>query len=300
MPEGCPQAGGSSGALASDPGSLSAQDVRSRVSDCNAVQVNDFSGVGAVARLLGVSVRTLHHWHQFGVAAPSCRSAAGYRVYSPADVARLRRVLLFRDLGVPLQRIPGLLEAGATARRKELEGRRAELAAKILHLQDVDRQVQRLLAADEQGVLLSAAEEVQAFGEGWDKSLVVAAHERWADSPQWAEYTERSASRTTEDWRLVSSAMQSVTERLGKAKRSSVLPGDERANALAEEHRAVMSEYFHCTHSMHVVIARRYVAEAGFREFYEQVEPGLAVWLKQVIDANARTAGIDPDTAAWE
>ena len=94
--------------------------------------------------------------------------------------------------------------------------------------------------------------------------------------------------------------MQSVTERLAEAKRGSVLPGDERANALAEEHREVMSEYFHCTHSMHVVIARRYVAEAGFREFYEQVEPGLAVWLKQVIDANVRSVGIDPDTAAWD
>lgn len=60
-----------------------------------------------------------------------------------------------------------------------------------------------------------------------------------------------------------------------------------------------MSEYFHCTHPMHVLIARRYVNEAAFQEFYERVEPGLAAWLKQVIDANARSAGVDPDTAAW-
>ena len=274
--------------------------MRLRLPGCNAVEVNDLRGVGAVGRLLGVSVRTLHHWHQSGVAVPSYRSGAGYRLYSQADVARLRRVILFRDLGVPLQRIPGLLVAGATKRRKELEGRRAELAAKILHLQEVDREVQRLLAADEQGVLLSAAEEVQVFGAGWDKSLVVAARERWADSPQWAEYTERSASRAGEDWRLIASAMESVTERLAEAMRGSVLPGDERANTLAEEHREVLCEYFHCTHAMHVLIARRYEDEAGFREFYDQAEPGLAAWLKQVIDANARSVGIDPNTAAWD
>lgn len=261
--------------------------------------MNDFGGVGAVAGLLGVSVRTLHHWHQVGVAVPSGRSGAGYRLYSEADVARLRRVLLFRDLGVPLQSIPALLGARAAVRRQEMEGRRAELAVKIRHLQELDREVERLLAADEQGILLPEAEEEDAFGEGWDSSWTSAARERWADSPQWAEYTERSAARTAEDWRVVASAMQSVTERLAEAKRDAVLPGSKRANALAEKHREVMSEYFHCTHSMHVLIARRYVAEPGFLQYYESLEPGLAVWLKQAIDANARAAGVDPETATW-
>lgn len=261
--------------------------------------MNDFGGVGAVARLLGVSVRTLHHWHQVGVAVPSDRSAAGYRLYSEADVARLRRVLLFRDLGVPLQSIPALLEARAAVRRQELEDRRTELAAKIRHLQELDREVELILAADEQGILIPEVDEVQAFGEGWDNSWTTAARERWADSPQWAEYTERSAGRNAEDWRVIASAMQSITERLAEAKRDAVLPGSQRANALAEEHRKVMGEYFHCTHSMHVLIARRYVAEAGFLQFFESLEPGLADWLKQAIDANARTAGVDPDTATW-
>lgn len=261
--------------------------------------MNDLGGVGAVARLLGVSVRTLHHWHQVGVAVPSDRSAAGYRLYSEADVARLRRVLLFRDLGVPLLSIPDLLSAGSAVRRQELEDRRAELAAKIRHLKELQRAVKLLLAADEQGTLLSESNEAEAFGDGWDNSWTTAARERWADSPQWAEYTERSAGRNAEDWREIASAMQSVTERLAEAKRDAVLPGSQRGNALAEKHREVMSEYFHCTHSMHVLIARRYVAEAGFLRYYEALEPGLAGWLKQTIDANARAAGVDPETAIW-
>lgn len=255
--------------------------------------------MGAVAGLLGVSVRTLHHWHQVGVAVPSDRSPAGYRLYSEADVARLRRVLLFRDLGVPLLSIPDLLAAGTAVRRQELKDRRAELAAKIRHLQELEREVELILAADEQGILLSESDGAEAFGEGWDSSWTKAARERWADSPQWAEYTERSAGRNAEDWRLIASAMQSVTESLAEAKRDAVLPGSQCGNALAEKHREVMSEYFHCTHSMHVLIARRYVAEAGFLQYYEALEPGLAAWIKQAIDANARAAGVDPGTATW-
>lgn len=256
--------------------------------------------VGAVAQILGVSVRTLHHWHHTGVAVPSGRTRGGYRTYSQADVARLRRVVLFRDLGVPLQRIPALLEAGAVERREELEARRRELAAKIRHLQEVDQTVARLLEAEEHGTLVPVAAQTSVFGELWNPEWPGQAREQWGDSAQWAEYTERSTTRTEADWHEVSAAMQLATDTAADALRHEVLPGSERANAVAEQHREAMSEYFHCTHSMQVVLACGYVDESGFRAYYEQAAPGLALWLKQAIDANARTFGVDPETAVWE
>lgn len=44
-----------------------------------------------VARLAGVSVRTLHHYDDIGLLSPSQRSAAGYRLYSHEDLLRLQR-----------------------------------------------------------------------------------------------------------------------------------------------------------------------------------------------------------------
>lgn len=256
--------------------------------------------VGAVARLLGVSVRTLHHWHHCGAAIPSSRTSSGYRTYSESDVARLRRVVLFRDLGVPLQRIPELLDADSAERRQELELRRAELAARIRHLQEVDEAVERLLMAEEQGILMPASEQARLFGEQWDPGWSAQARGKWGNSAQWAEYTERSATRTEEDWREVSASMQAVTDVASEAVRNGVQPGSEQANAVAEQHRRTMSEYFHCTHSMHVVVAGGYVSEPGLRAYYEQAAPGLSVWLKQAIDANARAHGVDPERAVWE
>ena len=70
--------------------------------------------VGEVSTLLGVSVRALHHWDESGLVHPSQRSAAGYRLYSEADIMRIQQVLVYRQTGMSLADIKAVLdEAGA-------------------------------------------------------------------------------------------------------------------------------------------------------------------------------------------
>ena len=66
--------------------------------------------VGAVATMAGVSVRTLHHYDQIGLLRPSGRTSAGYRLYSEADLQRLRDALAYRELGFSLEHVAELLD----------------------------------------------------------------------------------------------------------------------------------------------------------------------------------------------
>lgn len=65
--------------------------------------------VGDLARRTGLTVRTLHHYDDIGLLTPSGRSAAGYRLYSQADVQRLHGIQTLRHLGLALADIAGLL-----------------------------------------------------------------------------------------------------------------------------------------------------------------------------------------------
>jgi hypothetical protein len=49
-----------------------------------------------------------------------------------------------------------------------------------------------------------------------------------------------------------------------------------------------------------VCIGRTFVADAGFAEYYDKIAPGLNVWLRDVIFANAGAHGVDPESATWE
>lgn len=65
--------------------------------------------VGELAKRTGLTVRTLHHYDAISLLKPSARSAAGYRLYNDADIARLHAIQALRDLGFPLSEIDSML-----------------------------------------------------------------------------------------------------------------------------------------------------------------------------------------------
>jgi DNA-binding transcriptional MerR regulator len=255
--------------------------------------------VGATASLVGVTVRALHHWDAIGLVRPSGRSGGGYRLYSAADVARIHRVLIYRELGLPLDGIGELLDAPATDAAVPLRHQRAQLAERISRLQAMADAVDRMIEATSAGILLSAEEQVAIFGQDWQPSWVSEARDRWGDTTQWAQSAERAAGRTAEDWQQIAESTTALDDDLAAAKRQGVAPGSAEANLLAERHRASIGTYFDCTHSMHVCLGRRYVGDPGFTAHYDALEPGLTPWLRDAINANAREHGVDPETATW-
>lgn len=65
--------------------------------------------IGKVAKISGISKRTLHHYHDISLLVPDGRSEAGYRLYSSKNLLQLQQILLYRQCGIPLSEIKVLL-----------------------------------------------------------------------------------------------------------------------------------------------------------------------------------------------
>lgn len=65
--------------------------------------------IGELAKRIGVTVRTLHHYDAIGLVKPSARSDAGYRLYNRNDIARLHRIQALRGLGLSLAETDAML-----------------------------------------------------------------------------------------------------------------------------------------------------------------------------------------------
>ncbi|MEO5838491.1 MAG: MerR family transcriptional regulator [Acidimicrobiales bacterium] len=110
-------------------------------------------GIGTVARLAQVSVRTLRHYDDVGLLRPAwVNPATGYR-YTPEQVLRLHRILVLRDLGVPLSEIGQLIDDDVTTDqlRGILRLRQAEARARLATQTEQLTRVEVRLAQLEEG-----------------------------------------------------------------------------------------------------------------------------------------------------
>jgi DNA-binding transcriptional MerR regulator len=67
--------------------------------------------IGQVASQAGVSIDTVRYYERRGVLPAALRTAAGYRVYTEAAVARIRLARRLQSLGLTLDEIIGALHA---------------------------------------------------------------------------------------------------------------------------------------------------------------------------------------------
>ena len=102
--------------------------------------------VGKLAKRFGLSRSTLLYYDSIGLLTPSWRSEGNYRVYSEEDVRRLEQVCMYRDAGVKLKDICGILDGRGKRKYVDILGRRLrELNEEIGALHEQQQLIIRIL-----------------------------------------------------------------------------------------------------------------------------------------------------------
>ncbi|HET7742995.1 MAG TPA: MerR family transcriptional regulator [Mycobacterium sp.] len=247
----------------------------------------DARTVGAVAELIGVSVRTLHHYDHIGLVMPSVRTAAGYRGYTDADVERLHLVLTYRAAGLPLDEIRALLDDPEVDGLAMLQHQHALLLERADGLQRTIKAVEELMDAHRSGIQLTAEEQVEIFGTtAFGEEYAVEAEQRWGDTDAWRQSQQRVSRMSKQDWIELKAEGDALLAALAQAKRDGVTPGSAVADELAARHRASIERFYECGGEMHRGLVEMYVADERFAAYYDDVEPGLAQFVHDVVIAS--------------
>ncbi|MEG3628435.1 MerR family transcriptional regulator [Streptomyces poriticola] len=244
--------------------------------------------VGQAAGFAGVTVRTLHHYDEIGLLVPSERSHAGHRRYSDADLDRLQQILFYRELGFPLDEVAALLDDPDADPRAHLRRQHDLLTARIEKLQRMAAAVEHAMEARNMGINLSPEEKFEVFGDFDPDDHAEEARQRWGHTDAYRQSQERTASYTKEDWKRLTEGFDAIHRRMADLMASGTPADSEAAMDTAEEHRRFMDgAYYSCGHEMHTCLGEMYVADPRFTATYDRIRPGLAVYLRDAIVANA-------------
>jgi DNA-binding transcriptional MerR regulator len=107
--------------------------------------------IGEFSRIARVSARLLRYYDELGLLRPGgVDSSTGYRYYTSAQLLRLNRILVLKDLGLSLEQIGGVIdqEASADQLRAMLEVRRADaeraLTEEAARLKQIEARIAQL------------------------------------------------------------------------------------------------------------------------------------------------------------
>jgi len=244
--------------------------------------------VGEVAELSGVSVRTLHHYHDRGLLVPTVRSAAGYRLYSPDDLTRLRQILLYRELDFRLEEIADMLASPDEGTDDHLRRQHALLRARRDRTAALIGALETEMEARKMGMALTPEEQLEIFGTDKLDEHAAEAEQRWGDTEAWQQSRRKTAAYTKQDWITIKAEVDANIEGFAAAIRSGEPPDGTVAMNLAEAHRSHLSRWFYdCGYDAHRGLAGLYTSDPRYMASYDEIEPGFSQYVHDAIMANA-------------
>lgn len=245
--------------------------------------------VKEMARLSGVSVRTLHYYEEVGLLLPE-RLANGYRVFGEKEVARLQQILLYRDAGMALADIKALLDDASFDARAALREHLRRLEERLGQTEAMMRSVERTLAALEKGTDMNDKERFEGM-----KRLAVDENERLYGEEVRAAYgddvvdasNEKVLAMDERQWSSAEELAEAILDKLVEA----VGAGDVRgcaARELCAMHEAWLKMYWPdgaYTRQAHAALAEGYAADERFRAYYDARVEGGAEFLRDALRA---------------
>jgi DNA-binding transcriptional MerR regulator len=107
--------------------------------------------IGEVARLVGVTTKTVRHYEKIGLLKRPERSEAGYRLYTADDLLEVHRIKRLRSLGLSLKRIKEVLGGSGSGRdlRRVLEALLGEVEERMGDLEERRDRLEEMLARDD-------------------------------------------------------------------------------------------------------------------------------------------------------
>ncbi len=234
--------------------------------------------VKEVSNLTGVSVRALHHYHAIGLLKPTQVTEAGYRLYDDAAMEKLYMILVYRELGLSLNKISNILDAPDYDRNRVLEHQIALMQDKINKLQN------RISLA--KGMLMLGVKYMDF--ESFDPKKIDEYSEQakmlYGKTDAYREFEQKSKGRTQEREKDLGAQVMDFFARLGKMRPCE--PDSEAAQDWAKELQAFFTEHFYtCTPQILKGLAQSYAGGGSMTENIDKVGgTGTGAFAKEVID----------------
>ena len=238
-----------------------------------------------LAKLSGVSSRTLRYYDEIDLLKPNKISNNGYRTYTNHELDKLQLILFYRELGMPLEEIRTLISSSDFDKTSVLETHLIALKQKKCEIEKIIQNLTQTIKSQKEGIKMSDNEKFIGLE-------TIAENESKYGEYLRKKYGEELVNKSFKKVRNGSyEDLQRVTDLVNKSLITAFKTNDptsKEAFTACENHKNLLlmtwaDETY--TTERHLALVQSFTEDKRFAAYYENLEKGLVDFFYKAIKA---------------
>jgi DNA-binding transcriptional MerR regulator len=234
-----------------------------------------------VAKLTGISVRTLHHYDAINLLRPNRNKENGYREYSEEDMDKLQQILFFKECGFPLAKIQKLLNSSSFNREEAFQLQKKYLLHEKKRIETMLDTLNRSMKSMKGEITMSLTEKFGGFDMN-NNPYEEEARRLWGD-----EAVDKSnahiSSLTMEEKDSIAKGMDHLFTELATIRNEN--PASDTAQKAMEKMYRHFNKNFGYQYTLEAFagVGQMYITDIRFTENVDQYGKGLSQFLAEAM-----------------
>jgi DNA-binding transcriptional MerR regulator len=243
--------------------------------------------INDIAKIAGISTRTLRYYDEINLLSPKRISSNGYRIYGKEEINQLQQVLFYREFDIKLDKIAELIKRNDFDRESALIEHRTNLMTKRKQIDDLIQNLDESLDEMRGRTIMKDMDKFKGFKEEKikenEKNYGKEIREKYGDEVI-EESNKKYMDQTKEQFERAEALSKKILSRLYLVMDEGE-PASEDAQEVAKLHQEWLMLYWPVySKEAHRGLAQMYVDDERFTKFYDDGKKGAAEYLKLIID----------------
>lgn len=231
--------------------------------------------INELAKLTGVSIRTLHYYDEIGLLKPArIDKNTGYRYYDEKSLERMQEIMFYRELDFSLKNIEEIIASPNYDKNKALREQRQLLTMK-------KERIEKLIEAVDKA--MRGEIDMSAFDKTEYEKYKEEARERWGNTKAYTEFSQKTKGNVSND---MIEGMDERMKEFAECMKSGGDPASEAAQKLVRKLQSYITDNFYtCTDEILAGLGKMYTADPRFTKNIDKHGDGTAEFISEAIGA---------------